>query len=125
MITLAVCTGLVGTPSKWVVVRWEQLRRQNHWFDAQYNASCAGHLAGVRLVEEVKRAAAAAAAPGPGRRGVGAVDGPVPAHGLPAVDANAVVNNIPSAYRIFLSARRQDPNRHPYASWKGKGQGFR
>jgi hypothetical protein len=36
-----------------MVVRWERLRRQNHWFDA-YNACCAGHLAGVRLVEEVK-----------------------------------------------------------------------
>jgi hypothetical protein len=33
---------------------WERLRRQNDWFDALYNACCAGHLASVRLVEEVK-----------------------------------------------------------------------
>jgi len=34
---------------KGVVVRWERLRRQNHWFDALYNACAAGHLCGVRL----------------------------------------------------------------------------
>ena len=33
-----------------VVVKWERLRRQNHWFDALYNACAAGHLCGVRLV---------------------------------------------------------------------------
>jgi hypothetical protein len=32
----------------------EPLRRQNHWFDALYNACAAGHGVGVRLVEEVK-----------------------------------------------------------------------
>jgi phage terminase large subunit GpA-like protein len=32
-----------------VVVKWERLRRQNHWFDALYNACAAGHLCGVRL----------------------------------------------------------------------------
>jgi hypothetical protein len=32
-----------------MVVRWERLRRQNHWFHALYNACCAGHLAAVRL----------------------------------------------------------------------------
>lgn len=37
-----------------MVVRWERLRRQNHWFDALYNACCAGYGVGVRLVEEVK-----------------------------------------------------------------------
>jgi hypothetical protein len=35
-----------------VVIRWERLRRQNHWFDALYNACAAGSLAGVRLVDE-------------------------------------------------------------------------
>lgn len=35
-----------------VVVRWERIRKQNHWFDALYNAWAAGHLAGVRLVED-------------------------------------------------------------------------
>jgi hypothetical protein len=39
-----------------MLVRWERLRRQNHWFDALYNACCAGHGVGVRLVEEVKTA---------------------------------------------------------------------
>jgi len=31
------------------------LRRQNHWFDALYNACAAGHLCGVRLVAEPPR----------------------------------------------------------------------
>ena len=35
-----------------VVVKWERLRRQNHWFDALYIACAAGHLCGVRLVGE-------------------------------------------------------------------------
>jgi len=35
-----------------VVEKWERLRKQNHWFDALYNACAAGHLCGVRLVEE-------------------------------------------------------------------------
>ena len=35
-----------------VVVKWERLRKQNHWFDALYNACAAGHLCGVRLVGE-------------------------------------------------------------------------
>ena len=39
---------------KGVVVKWERLRRQNHWFDALYNACAAGYFAGVRLVEEPK-----------------------------------------------------------------------
>ena len=38
---------------KGVAVRWERLRRQNHWFDALYNACCAAHACGVRLVQEV------------------------------------------------------------------------
>lgn len=33
-----------------VVVKWERVRRQNHWFDALYNACAAGDLCGVRLV---------------------------------------------------------------------------
>jgi hypothetical protein len=35
-------------------VRRERLRRQNHWFDSLYNACCAGHGVGVRLVEKMK-----------------------------------------------------------------------
>lgn len=35
---------------KGVVVKWERLRRQNHWFDALYNTCAAGHYCGVRLV---------------------------------------------------------------------------
>lgn len=34
---------------KGVVVKWERLRRQNHWFDALYNYCAAGHYCGVRL----------------------------------------------------------------------------
>jgi hypothetical protein len=37
---------------KGVVVKWERIRRQNHWFDALYNACAAGRLVGVRLVDE-------------------------------------------------------------------------
>lgn len=37
---------------KGVIVKWERLRRQNHWFDALYNACAAGHLGGIRLVGE-------------------------------------------------------------------------
>lgn len=37
-----------------LVTRWEQIRPDNHWFDATYNACAAGHMAGVRLIEEVK-----------------------------------------------------------------------
>jgi hypothetical protein len=37
---------------KGVVTKWERLRRQNHWFDALYNACAAGNCCGVRLVEE-------------------------------------------------------------------------
>lgn len=37
---------------KGVVVKWERVRRQNHWFDALYNACAAGYLCGVRLVGE-------------------------------------------------------------------------
>lgn len=40
---------------KGVVVKWERLRRQNHWFDAIYNACAAGHYCGVRLVADGKR----------------------------------------------------------------------
>jgi phage terminase large subunit GpA-like protein len=39
---------------KGVVTRWERIRRQNHWFDALYNAAVAGHAAGVRLIREQK-----------------------------------------------------------------------
>ncbi|MCO6438172.1 MAG: phage terminase large subunit family protein [Phycisphaerae bacterium] len=36
---------------KGVVAKWERLRRQNHWFDALYNACAAAHACGARLVE--------------------------------------------------------------------------
>ena len=39
---------------KGVVVKWERIRKQNHWFDALYNACVAGNYCGVRLVEETK-----------------------------------------------------------------------
>lgn len=32
-------------------MKWERLRRQNHWFDALYNACAAASFCGVRLVE--------------------------------------------------------------------------
>src|SRR4029450_10014635 len=35
-----------------LITKWERIRRQNHWFDALYNACVAGHGVGVRLVEE-------------------------------------------------------------------------
>jgi phage terminase large subunit GpA-like protein len=35
---------------KGVVTKWERVRRQNHWFDALYNACAAGHLVGARLI---------------------------------------------------------------------------
>jgi phage terminase large subunit GpA-like protein len=38
-------------PGKGLVVRWQCLNRNNHWFDALYNACAAGHLAGVRLIK--------------------------------------------------------------------------
>ena len=37
---------------KGVVIKWERVRRQNHWFDALYNACAAGHFCGVRLMSE-------------------------------------------------------------------------
>jgi phage terminase large subunit GpA-like protein len=37
---------------KGVVVRWERVRKPNHWFDALYNACAAGHFCGVRLLGE-------------------------------------------------------------------------
>ena len=40
---------------KGVVEKWERIRRQNHWLDTLYNASAAGHLCGVRLVDDVKK----------------------------------------------------------------------
>ena len=36
-------------------VKWERIRKQNHWLDALYNACAAGHFAGVRLVTEPPR----------------------------------------------------------------------
>ena len=42
-------------PGKGIAVKWERKRRQNHWFDALYNACAAGHYCGVRLVAEQPR----------------------------------------------------------------------
>ena len=39
-------------PGRGVVTRWERIRKNNHWFDALYNACAAGHASGVRLLEE-------------------------------------------------------------------------
>ena len=38
---------------KGVVVKWERIRRQNHWFDALYNACAAGNGCDVKLVQEI------------------------------------------------------------------------
>ncbi len=40
---------------KGVVTRWERVRKSNHWLDALYNACAAGHLVGVRLLEQKSR----------------------------------------------------------------------
>lgn len=40
---------------KGMVTKWDRRRKQNHWFDALYNACAAGHYCGVRLVEEERR----------------------------------------------------------------------
>ena len=37
---------------KGTVTKWERIRRQNHWFDALYNACVAGNGCGVKLVQE-------------------------------------------------------------------------
>ncbi len=42
---------------KGMVTKWDRKRKQNHWFDALYNACAAGHYCGVRLVEEEPREA--------------------------------------------------------------------
>lgn len=46
-----------------VVTKWERVRRQNHWFDALYNACAAGYLCGARLLGETVK-------PQPARRPV-------------------------------------------------------
>jgi hypothetical protein len=48
---------------KGVVMKWERVRRQNHWLDALYNACAAGHGCGVRLVDEQPPALPAGRAP--------------------------------------------------------------
>lgn len=37
---------------KGVITKWERVRRQNHWFDALYNACVAANACGVKLVDE-------------------------------------------------------------------------
>jgi hypothetical protein len=37
---------------KGVVVKWERIRRQNHWLDALGYACAAASFAGVRLIDE-------------------------------------------------------------------------
>ncbi|MCA9047071.1 MAG: hypothetical protein KDA69_22265 [Planctomycetaceae bacterium] len=39
-------------PGRGVVIRWVRIRKNNHWFDALYNACAAGHDSGVHLLEE-------------------------------------------------------------------------
>lgn len=39
-------------PGKGVVTRWECIRRNNHWFDALYNACADGHYVGARLIQD-------------------------------------------------------------------------
>ena len=46
---------------KGTVVKWERRRKQNHWFDALYNACAAANYLGVRLVTETPREVAAEA----------------------------------------------------------------
>ena len=43
---------LVSSPAGIVDSR-HRIRRQNHWFDALYNACAAAHGCGVRLVQEI------------------------------------------------------------------------
>jgi phage terminase large subunit GpA-like protein len=40
---------------KGILTKWERKRKQNHWFDALYNACAAGHYCGVRIVQEVRK----------------------------------------------------------------------
>lgn len=42
---------------KGVVTKWERVRKNNHWFDALYNACAVGHYGGVRLLPAVPRPA--------------------------------------------------------------------
>lgn len=42
-------------PGKDLVVKWQRVRKQNHLFDALYNACAAGSFVGVRLVDEPSR----------------------------------------------------------------------
>jgi hypothetical protein len=37
---------------KGVVTKWERIRKNNHWFDALYNACALGHYAGIRLLPQ-------------------------------------------------------------------------
>jgi phage terminase large subunit GpA-like protein len=37
-----------------VVTKWERVRKNNHWFDALYNACALGHYAGIRLLQQVR-----------------------------------------------------------------------
>jgi hypothetical protein len=39
---------------KGLLVRWERMQKNNHWFDALYNACAAGHWVGVRLIAPPK-----------------------------------------------------------------------
>lgn len=55
-------------PGRGTLVKWQRLRRNNHWFDALYLAAAAAHLCGVRLV----------AGPGPGAPAAATVAGVSP-----------------------------------------------
>ena len=37
---------------KGTVTKWERVHKNNHWFDAIYNAAAAGHFCGVRLIAQ-------------------------------------------------------------------------
>lgn len=69
---------------KGLVVKWERQRRQNHWFDALYNASAAGRYSGAKLIHEVarKRQQGGRAAAAQGQPGY-----TVGAHSAPAFEA--------------------------------------
>ncbi|MSR60238.1 MAG: hypothetical protein EXS05_21795 [Planctomycetaceae bacterium] len=52
---------------KGTVIRWVRQSRNNHWFDAAYNACVAGHLLGARLNEVSEPVEQLIISPGMGR----------------------------------------------------------
>jgi hypothetical protein len=39
-------------PGKGLLSKWKRVHRNNHWFDALYNAAAAGHFCGFQLLPE-------------------------------------------------------------------------